>query len=31
LILSNTPLSKTTTEEELRNKINVGGDIFLWN
>jgi hypothetical protein len=29
LILSNTPLSKTTTEEELRNKINVGGDIFL--
>jgi hypothetical protein len=31
LVLSNTPLSKTTTEEELRNKIDVGGEIRLWN
>ena len=29
LILSNTPLSKTTTEEELRNKIEVKGEIYL--
>ena len=30
LYLINSPLSKTTTEEELRNKINVGGEIYLW-
>jgi len=29
LYLINTPLSKTTTEEELRNKIEVKGEIYL--
>ena len=30
LFLDYTPLSKTTTEEELRSKINVVGDLYLW-
>jgi len=30
LDLRNTPLSNKTTEEELRDKINVGGEIHLW-
>jgi hypothetical protein len=30
LDLRGTPLSKTTTEKELRKQINVGGEIFLW-
>jgi len=29
LYLTNTPLSKTTTEEEIRKQINVKGDIQL--
>jgi hypothetical protein len=30
LILMGTPLSNKITEEELRNKIEVKGDIILW-
>jgi hypothetical protein len=30
LYLKNTPLSKLTTKEELRNKIEVKGNIYLW-
>jgi hypothetical protein len=29
LDLKDTPLSKITTEEEIRSKVNVGGDIYL--
>jgi hypothetical protein len=32
LILTGTPLSKTTTEEEIRQQVEVGGNIYLkWN
>jgi len=30
LILNRTPLSKKTTEEELRDKIKIKGNVYLW-